>query len=279
MEDALLHSDFFAWKSAKGADRSTFWKHRVLPHLDQVFALRTAADGISVWDVVQRNEIADMVRAPHMDTVLAHTPTFPFSPHWMSSSRWPAAVAAAQAFAARAPWTASTPQGSRWQACTTSVAHVFTFLLHDAESDPDSAARFVARLLASDRDMDGFVGGFDVALREALEHDTRHSLPALLQGAHAAPFLQAIARHAAGRHDLLHGQVLPLVIACWRHGIPYGDSNTTLSIDGRTVALGNLSQHRRLQALAWADAQGWPLDADMASCAQLARILAQDSPS
>ena len=272
----LLPDCLFAWKTAKGPFRKDLWTRRVLPALDQVFA--TLGDRVPLWDLVQRDEIRDMMEGPTRGIVLAHTPAFPFNPHWLSSGRWPAATAAAHAFATQAPWEVPTAFAHGWKAGVESAVHVFTFLLHDAEAHAASAARFFERLVAAGADVGNYsdhtiVDGFASAVRQVICHDTLDGLGPLFDSPHAAPLLHGLARHADGQK--LHAwQALPIAVACWRHGLAYGDHGTLLTDDAhRRIATCALSAHQRLMAVAWAQRHGWPAQAQASSCEQLAALL------
>lgn len=277
-DDPLDGQILSLWKGSRGHARQALWKRRVLPRLGQALARRHPDGQTRMWDDVQRDEAMDMLRPPYLATTLAYTATFPFDPRWMSSRTWPVAVATARAWAEQVPWDSPTTPSPGWSPCPASAGHVFAFLMEDKDAPDTLPARFLERLVEAGIDLDPLAPSVEISLVKSIADGTTDPLPYLLAHGKTTPLLAALARNAAQRPNALHPRFLIIALACWAHGIVYGDAGTAIWLGDGMLALSDLSAHRRLEAVAWSKAQGWPLRATSDGCIALARSLADGTP-
>ena len=265
------------WKHAAGAERESLWHGQILPRLDDAF--RAGGTGLVLWEHMTAQETATLFLPATLHTTLAHTPRFPLHPHWLERGSWDTCLAAAQGFAAHAPWHQHTQANDGWKGTTNDAGHVATALLQDTQPPHDRAARFLGRLFDAQMPIVSVLQTtLEVQLVGAVEDGNAAVIAPILDMDYARDLLAAIFPIKHNDRTTHPVCALPLFVACWEHGIERVGQHRAILMEGNTLCLEKVSAHQRLQAIAWARAAGWPHTADSNSCKALATLLGTARP-
>jgi len=276
-EDTLVHSALQRWVHAHGTARATLWQGHVLPRLDAAF--RVGHDTpLDLWEHATAEEVATLFAPNALATTLARTDRFPFDPHWIDRDAWDTCAAAAHGFAAHAPWNQAPAQDGGWTGTEDDAARVCTAILRDAQAPHDSAARFLRRVLEHGLPMEPICGTLEMALMDAVGSGNGAALGPILAMEEAEPILHALFPAQPVQALSYNAYALPLFLACWERGMHHIDQGRSVWVESRVLPLHGLSAHRKVQAIAWARAHGWPLHTTPDACKALARSLVDGAP-
>lgn len=274
---ATMESTLRLWAQARGDPRAQIWIGHVLPRLDAAFHAGHGTP-LDVWEQATAEEVTSLF-APHaLDATLRHTPAFPYDPHFFDphclyDNTWDACTAAAHGFAVHAPWNRPLhPQGG-WAGTADDAARVCTAVLRDAAAPEDSGARFLRRLLDHGMSMEPILDTLLVALIDAVAAGNTKVLAPIFVMDGSARILEALFPANPVQPIRYTDCALPLFLACWGKRMHHVDAGRSVQTPAGYLPLAGLTAHQKMQAIAWAKAQGWPRRATREGCAELARRL------